>query len=546
MLDILSEMVLYEYFIYQSIIGHNDYEKKKLFSFLCDIFCVDEVNLRCLYEVAESENIKDISTADDYKRYQRIKQFILIDNDKKYYSDIEDAIIGIKGKAILTVSKFGMCAESEWTQAFTAQTVIDNAERGNIIALRVCGVLKSEGIFLKRDKKGGKQLIDNAMLWADIPSCLAMLKYSLSDRKRILSILNSAVENTPYEFIMDTVAKKYGFNDKKEYDETTLFIKKAFYSDTLTRETFDNIYARIIKSEVISLEDKKKLVLSCEKQIISEACNLPLCLQYGEIKIYKSAFDKLILQRENEKEDILSYLYCNDLRNTKTYRPLCICSSSEYTLNIYELAIKKALMSANIERIEISELKRADLEATKNNVFIRGIDEQKANVFIMSFKGDIYDDDFRFAKSFLRNENRSRFRLHYPSLSIDLSSVLPICVCDKENAKRLKDVVDIIEIQPIKKEEIVCVIKDVLSKKIANYSMKGKITFSDEVIESLTTLPIEKAETMIDKIIYLNRNKDNVINLNNENIKPFLTKDVSEEKVFGFRGTTNENTRHYD
>ena len=541
MFSILVETFLYEYFLYNSILGGKFYNHKKLYFALSDIFCLTEQEVSPYFDLVESKAIQEITTEDEYKRYKRLKQFNTMVGNEQSYSEIQDLIIAIKGDAITTAAQFGMLAENEWTEILTVKTIMGNAENGNIIALRILGTLQCEGIVLRKDVIGGVKRIKDAMQWGDIPSALAMLKYSDMDKVAILKTLNSSVKNTPYEFLTRIAEDRYYVSAENKFNEEILLIKQAFKVNKLKQDTYDSIYARLVFSDVINIKDKEKVLFAENKEILSDTCDLPLRLKYRTLNLDESAFNEMALNRKSERESIMQVLDCNDLRISDSYRPLCISSSSDFTLMTYETAIRNSLKSANIEKIEVGEIGEPDVEPTKNNIFVRGLNENKSNVYFLYFRGDIGEEAFRFAKSFLRSEKRRKFRLNRPAVTLDLSSVLPICVCDKEYAKKLKELVEIIELAPVKKEEMICVIKDILEKKIKNYSMEGKITFSEDMLEKISALSIETIEKVFDKIIRINRKKGEMLDLNMNVIKPYLNKRTSEENVYGFGGTIDGN-----
>lgn len=541
MFSILMETFLYEYFLYNSILGDKFYDHKKIYKILSDLFCLTEQEVLPYFDLIESKSIKEITTEDEYKRYKRLKQFNAMVGNEQCYFDIEDALISIKGDAITTASQFGMLAENGCTETLMIKTIMGNAENGIVIALRILGVLKCEGIVVRKDLSGGLKRIKQAMQWGDVPACLAMLKYSDIDKAEIIKMLNSAVKNTPYEFLTSVAEDKYYVSAENSFNEEVLLLKQAFKVNKLKQDTYDSIYARLIYSSIIGIKDKEKALFAENKEIISDACDLPLRLKHTTIEINDKPINEMVFNRKNEKESIMQVLECNDLIINDLNLPLCICSSSDFILSTYENAICNALKSANIEKIEVGEIRETDAEPTKNNIFVRGINENKNNVYVLYFRGDISEEAFRFAKSFLRSEKRRNFRLNRPAVSLDLSSVLPICVCDKEYAKKLKDLVEIVELAPIKKEEMFCVIKDILEKKIKSYSMEGKINYSDDTLEKLSDLPIETTEKVFDKIMRVNRKKSETLDLNINVIKPYLNKKTSDNNVYGFGGTIDGN-----
>ncbi|MGN1061435.1 MAG: hypothetical protein ACI4QN_06860 [Candidatus Coproplasma sp.] len=539
MFDVLTETFLYEYFLYDCMLGEL-YDRKSLFRILGDIFCLPKNEISDLFSLTESEAVREIKTEDGFKRYKRIKQYNHLVGSEQIYTEKEDTLIAIKGDAIKAVCQYSINSDGESTQTSVVKTLMNGVENGNILALKTVGILKCEGIFVKKDLNGGIKCLRKAMMWGDIPATLSMLKYSDMDKVRIMQTLNSSVKDTLYEFLPEIIAERYGVSAEMGYNEEMLLIRKAVGANKLNKDTYDSMYARLIFSDVISFKDKEKILFSENKEMVSEACDLPLHLNYGEVPIDATALKNIPLYRESEIRGIFGGLYGSDLRASDSFRPMCLCSDSEYVLETYASAVSKALQSTHIEKIEVAELREFDFEPTKNNVFVRCLNERKNNVYLLVFRGNISDAAIELTKTVLRSEKRRNFRLHHPAVTLDLSSVLPICVCDKENAKKLKNLVEIVELAPVQTAEKAYVINYILEDKRRLYNL-GKVLISGDVMEKLYALPVENTEKILDKTIRENRKTGQTLKLTLDAVKPYLNKKTGYNNAYGFGGVIDEN-----
>ncbi|MGN1103980.1 MAG: hypothetical protein ACI4QI_03810, partial [Candidatus Coproplasma sp.] len=502
MFNRLTEIFLNEYFLADAMLGEF-YERERLFAVLSRLFCLPEGEEKRLFELTRSEAVCEITTEDGFKRYKRIKQYNQLVGNDCGYTPYEEQLIAIKGNAITIAGKYSLIAARESTSTLVIKTIMDGAENGNVAAMRTLGILKCEGLLVERDICGGVSQLTKAMQWGDVTATLAMFAYSDRDKTQLLKILNASVKNTPYEFLPRIIAQRYGVSEE-ECDREVLLIRQAINTNRLSKDTFDPMYARLIFSEAIGIKDKERILFSENKETISETCDLPLRLKYGDITVDEDAFTRILSGRDEEKTEVIRALYYSDLRFSDSFRPMCLCSDSEYVLERYVSAIRDALRPAHIERIEVGELRDFDFEPTKNSVFVRGLNENKNNVHLLVFKGEISDAAIELTKVVLKSEKRRKFHLYRPALTLDLSGVLPICICDRENAQKIKNLVEIIELDSVKSSEKPAAIDEIVERICSFYKLDG-VTLAGDVTQRLCALPVESAEKVLDKAVRENR-----------------------------------------
>ena len=539
MFNILKETFLFEYFTHNSIVGAF-FDSKDLFLRLGELFGLTKVDLEGLFQKTQSPAVLDIVSAGDYKRYKRIKQYYKMVEEEQECTSEEDSLISIKGNAISEVCEQEMKVNEDSTATLAVKHLMEKAQEGNVLALRVLGILQCEGILLDKNLESGTENLKKAMRWGDVIATIAMLKYSLDDKYDLLMMLNAAVKNTPYEFFVPLQEKAYDLRVEGECNQELLLLRRAISAKKVEQGVFDPLFARIVYSMALGIKDKEKILFAANKEMISEACDLPLRLSLKNIDVDEQAIENLPFERKEEKRKVRQWLSYSNVRWADIFRPLCMCSNSEYLLNSYASAVCKALGDVNVERINVGDLQERDFELNKNNVFLRGLDERKNNVFLLVFTGDINSTVMEYAMAIMQTAKRCKFRLNHPAVTIDLSSVLPICICDKKNAQKLRNLVELVELASLRPEEKESALKNILEKESKAYET-GEISLSKEVLDKLCDLPIETAERIIDKTVRANRQKGVPLCLNMELVKPYITNFANGTTAYGFGGDINEN-----
>ena len=139
----------------------------------------------------------------------------------------------------------------------------------------------------------------------------------------------------------------------------------------------------------------------------------------------------------------------------------------------------------------------------------------------------------------LKGEKRRKFQLYHPTVCLDLSSVLPICICDGENAAKLKNLVELIPLAAVNSAEKPDAIGEVVERKRTDYSF-GKVTLTSEVVERLCAMPVESAEKVLDKVLRQNRRKSLILNIDMDIVKPHLDRATRANNTYGFGGVDDE------
>ena len=139
-------------------------------------------------------------------------------------------------------------------------------------------------------------------------------------------------------------------------------------------------------------------------------------------------------------------------------------------------------------------------------------------------------------KSILQSSRRAKFHLNNPNVTLNLSAVLPICFCDKQNARLLEQYCDIVRLASLTTNELPSAITDMLVSKEQMYGV-GKIKLAGDIGEMFSGYDVDTAEKLIDAAVRARREKGATITLTRDILQGY--KSDGDRPRIGFGGITN-------
>ncbi|MBD5101000.1 MAG: hypothetical protein HDT29_07140 [Clostridiales bacterium] len=538
MLKATTELFMSEYFLTKAILGKYLENDENLFYSMSKIFLISESEAKRLYGLTNNDIAKGITTAKDFMQHQRMEKYSALTGSAKNSNAEWEEVARIKGNAILFATASKLVSDADSSRNVVYNALSNAVASGLVFATRIMGVLQCEGIFLGKNEEAGVKKLAKAANWNDCVSTLALLHYCTDNRDYNMARLRQVVADSPFEELYATALDCYNVNGTAEIEGVRL-LEKAFSSGVLKKEVYDPQYARILHSAALSIKDKERVIFSGDKAQLSTIGDLPLKLTLDKVSaVDTSEFPSLALRRNDERLKIERAFKNSDLRGLPSYRPICLCCESKYVLNSYARTFANKRENTHVEIIDVAELSEYDLEPSANNIFVRCVDEDKDNRFLLFFKGEISDRRMDAVKGILQSARRSKFHLNAPGVTLDLSAVLPICFCDKENAKLLKPYCDVIQLAETTADEFADVVEDIFASKEKVYGI-GKIKLEGEVSEVFDGFDVDTAEKLIDSAVRARREQGANITLSKEILKSYSA-DYKMPKI-GFGG--NENGR---
>lgn len=502
---ITDETVLSEFFTYECIAGSLIKDDKYLFDRLCGIFLLPKTEREKLYALTCRPAVRSVESKNDYMRYLRTRKYAQMVGIEDDVTEQEHAAITVKGAALTAAFDLGLCKNVKTTENAVYRLIDECALSGSLIALRLIGFLQCEGLFAEKDLKAGLHNISKAARWNCAEAALMSLYYDKAERQKTMESFSEFARGTAFEAVVKQAANKYGVAAAETSEESKL-LKKVFGTGILNPNTYSAQHAKIIFGKTIPLRDKERLLLSSNRDLFCETVDLPLKMTFRPITFDKKVFDGKFSEREDECDAVLRAAENFDLRALQSYRPLCVCSDSDYVLDMYMQAVKSALRDCRVERIDVADLCEYDFEPTGSNVFVRSCDEDKNNACFLVFEGDCDERTTEHVINFLQSGKRAKTRLVRPKTVLDLSAVLPICFCDSKNVKNLKKYCDTVELSAPSAREKYAAANDLLAVKSALYGV-GVITLDDSGKNSLASVEMDAVERVLDRAVRVNGKK---------------------------------------
>lgn len=535
MLNSIDELMLSQYFTIYTILGDWLIERKKLFYMLAKIFFIQRGEVEKLYNIVNSPELNEVDTLNKFNQRNRLLKYYELLGKGSPLSPEYEEVIRIKGNVLASLKGTPLEVSKNVPRQVVYNTLITAANAGSVNALFACGLLQCEGIFFDKNSKAGLKKLNNAADWLDIVSLLALIEYDEGNRSYNLARLDIATYNTPYESLIQAATSNYDIPQYFGNLSASVLLIKAFAADTLKREQYDAKVSRILNSRVLSFGDKERLIYTASKDLFATVGNLPLKLGKNGADITHDFNIRLPYNRSNEKDEIEEWISRFPGGGTGI-RPLCIVCESEYMQGLYANAFADSLSGAHIARIDIAALTGYDLEPSPGNVFVRNIDEDKFNIFMLSARGELNEQALSVVINFARGSARRQFHISTLGVALDLSGIMIICFCDKRNAGAFKQHFQIMELKELSAEERKESFDKIINARAKAYGL-ASATICDEAYLSMRDCSIDQAEKVLDAAIRLNSANHKDISITVDMVTPHLKN--THKNAIGFGGDTN-------
>jgi len=498
MIEYFNEAMLGTYFLLETVLGDNLPHGEAVRA-LGKVFCMSEEETARAEQLIAIKTVQEIRLYSDYKCYNRIQSYNRFIGSDSGFTELEKAVVAIKGAAIEEVKK----NEIDFEKARGISTIYSELERlaqtGNVVAMKLIGIMLVEGLCVEKNYENGLVYLKRAAKWGDKASLLFVATYQEDEREANLTRLFTLVSGTPDKKYYSAAAKAYSFTLDKKSEEVSV-LNKIFALGYVRPEIYNSSYASILYNPVISLKEKKRILMSGNPVLVSEICSIPMVFASEKLAVDESRISGMSLARAKEQAAIITNLRKVDLRFKRTYRAMCLCGDSEYLANRYIYALTKCFTDANVVTINVKDLQEKDIQFNGNHAFIRSLVAKNGNVIIFKMMGGGIHPAVRNAvREFLRSERRAKFGLISPEVTIDLSPVLPIVVCDEYNRDELETAMEVIRIEPVSDLEKDAALSEIVARKELTYSI-GHIVVEDNAATRLKKYSCEVMETIVDAI----------------------------------------------
>lgn len=514
MINANQEIFLSEYFFFKVVCGKH-LPSGELFDALCGVFTILDIERAPLKISAENATAESITTYAEYLQHCRVQLYSQITGLTRAIDRDGEEIVRLKGNTFILANSLNLIAPPDEPKSSLLARLSDAVADGCVAAMRVTGILRASGILLEKNERTALKNLIRAANWNDAVSLAALAYFAPENRARHMARLKAVTKNTPAYSIYVAAETKYGISENADIFSVKL-LQRAFLTGIVKRDRYSPEHARILTGTALDIRDRERILLSGNDALLAAAGRLPLGLSLNGVRTDETGtLDSLPLKRDGEIKSIISAIENSDIRALPSYRPLCLCCDSEYVLDMYARAISSCGDGVCTERTDVAALSTYDLQPTAGNIFVRGIAEKKDNRHLLFFRGEIPQENTAMATEFLKSERRSKFHLSDPSVTLDLSAVLPICFTDRRNLNRLSPYCDVISLSPVTPTEFDAAIPNILAKKAREYGTET-VEIDGKLDDICRSDGIDKLVAIIDAAVRKLRAKDRKITLTRE------------------------------
>ena len=538
--NFLMQLYMTDFFMVKILFESFRRQATRFLDVLTNIYLLDKVEADRLRMIAESEELCDIRTQNDYCRYKRAEKYLGMIGKSMPYDELRVAVVNAKGKAF-SLLRPDLCGVGNSSEAYDVmQALFDCAEKGDVASMRISGLALIIGETTMCNKNRGKGYLKKAAMWNSVEAMLYSLYFGVGEKKVHISTIKTVLTNKATQSVGDTlvrISSAYG-RACCEPDKETYLLEELFSKGLADRGYRSEPYDRVLRSRIISVQDKKKILSRGDDRFVASVANLPLYPVSAEDISIKGELLRDIPFKNEEVAKLKQLLLNADMCNKKGYKPICISSKSVLLAKTYAEAISESIENVHVTTWDMSEFPGGrDLGDALSVANV--CDDRKTNVIVMCFGANTDEKVMAAAIRFLDAEERKRSILYASGICIGLSDILPICVCTAGKTGKLGKYCNVIDIAQPDKNERKEVVEYLIGKKEEEYGLPS-ISVENGALERLLSLDVDEINNLLDKTITANRRRGESLYLCE---KDFTTGKASGANVhrFGFGGYTDEN-----
>jgi hypothetical protein len=476
----LIEPLLTQFFLIDAICRGfiSETQKREIFNELAKIFCVPlNRETEEYYSVATSSHYNNITDYATYERLCRLIEFAESSGQTTEMTLIDRVVLAKKREAMLIKSEIFKQSKN-LTADIVADTLLTTATNGNVDAMVTLAYMEYHGVCICKDAKSAKERLALCAKWNNLFGNLMGIAYDARNKENYYDILHTVLKSSNQREVFKYICEFTSFD--KEFNKCAVasIIEKAFSLGIIRKNVYDQIFAKVAFSPLISAEDKEKLLLNKKKDAIVSLSDIPFDVDRGKT----FAFDEsAALCSPLHRDEELHQMFCSlspALNNrNELYQTLLVANSDEYISDMYLDAIKAGFEKTNkVIELDASTLSAQDFAAAKENFILRGLSETKDShtVFLVKHCDELRESELDEMTKLLDHEHRRKFKLMEPTVSLDLSDVLIILFASEvnENVKNLSEECDVVWTERLTEDEKKVVIESTFNARSKSFGIE--------------------------------------------------------------------------
>ena len=427
--EYLLEPFLAQYYLLDAVCGTFMDEKaqRKMFHELAGIFCIaDSDELRDYFYDSGLDHFREIQDLGAYERLCRTIEFAQKSGQNIELTDRDRLILAQKREAMSIKSELFRQVRN-LTRETVYTTLLNMATNGSVDAMVTLSYMEYHGICVCKDIDGALRRMRACAKWNNLFGNLMCIAYDKENKQAYYDRLYTILRGASRKQVFDHICKETAAKRTAQKNQIAQIIESAFGLGIIKRSTFDRVFAKIAFSEMISVEDKEKILLNKQKDAIFSLSEIPFDVKWEDtLEFDESCVSELPLRREAELRKILRNITVAKKCPVEACSPLLIVASDDYVSDMYCKMLKKGFDTSRVVEIDAGTLTAQDFVGGKENVFLRGLSDtkKKRTVFMLTHCEEMEEEQLDELVKMLDCEYRRKFKLFQPPVSLDLSGLV--------------------------------------------------------------------------------------------------------------------------
>lgn len=448
----LIEPLLTQFFLIDAICRGfiDEAEKRSIFVKLARVFCVPlDRETEEYYAVANTSAYSSIVDYAAYERLCRTIEFAESCGQDVGLTTVDRVVLAQKRAAMLTKNEIFKQSKN-LTADIIASGLQNTAMNGNVDAMVTLSYMEYHGICICKDEANAVKRLALCAKWNNLFGNLMGIAYDKENEQAyyntLYTVLRAANQREVFKYLCDF----NGYEGSFEKCPVARIVEKSFGLGITSRKIYDRIFAKVAFSELISSEDKEKLLLNKKKDAIASLSDIPFDVDRDKLFYFNfNEASSIPLGRHKELNSIFCCLSPATDNRPALYRPLLVAGDDEYVADMYVEALKRGFAGGNkVIEVDAGAFSSQDFAGAKENFILRGLSETKEShtVFLVKHCEEIGRQEREELVKLLDFEYRRKFKLLEPTVSLDLSDVLIVLFASEinESVKRLAEECDVV------------------------------------------------------------------------------------------------------
>lgn len=477
----LLEPLFMQYFLIDAICRDfmDDRQRLETFRELARVFCVPlNEETEEYFRVSNEPQYKAITDHAAYERLCRTIEFAEKSGQSVELSPVDRVILAQKRDAMQIKSQLFQQSRNLTLDTIT-DTLLSTAMNGNVDAMVTLAYMEHHGLCIYRDKTNSLRRLRLCAKWNNLFGNLMGIAYDAANAANYYNTLHSFLRSANQRGVFRHLCEFTGYEGEPVKKPVARIIEKAFGMDIIRRNIYDRSFAQVAFSELVSDEDKEKLLLSKKQDAIASLSDIPFDAKRTPAFVFDRArAENIPLPRQEELQQIFCAIYPAGIGRMDLYRPLLVAGDDAYISQMYADALRSGFSGGSkVIEVDAGNLNVMDFVGAKEHFLLRGLSQSKKThtVFLIKHCHEIGEQELEELLKLLDYDYRRKFNLREPTVSLDLSDVLVVLLADETNEKvrKLSAQCDTVWAENITQHEKNTVIDAMFRHRSASFGIGG-------------------------------------------------------------------------